>query len=205
MSIVADTLRPDTTALHTFRMDADYDYTRELYESDFSVWDWLVKHLGAYLHHHRDDLFGLSNIPVGVWIALAIVVLLVIIGIFIHRRSALFYKDVTVSTNEPANEDNIYGVDFEASIGEALAARDWRCVVRLRYLQTLRALADDGRIDWRPSKTPTQYTREVTTEPFRVMTRHFLRVRYGGFVADETMADEMARLAQQVLGKGGEA
>ena len=57
-------------------------------------------------------------------------------------------------------EDTIYGVDFSGGIADALSRSDYREAVRLLYLQTLKRLSDEKRIDWQPYKTPTQYINE---------------------------------------------
>ena len=70
------------------------------------------------------------------------------------------------------------------------------------YLQTLKALSDSAQIDWQPYKTPTQYSKEVTTGDFRTFTNHFLRVRYGNFEATQVLSVEMKRLQTEIW-KGG--
>lgn len=201
----SNTLHPDTTLLRALRESGDYDYSKELFQGDFSIWDWLWQHVGRLLSRVFHGLSHVGDVPYGVWVVLAVVVLVVIIGALVIRKRGLFYRDRQVDEEEADDEDNIYGVDFDAALARAQSKANWRGVVRLRYLQTLKTLADARRIDWRPSKTPTQYTREVTSAPFSDMTRLFLRVRYGGFAADEAMAAQMQRWQQQVVTEGGEA
>ena len=74
--------------------------------------------------------------------------------------------------------------------------------MRLLYLQTLKRLDEEGRIDWQLYKTPTQYIYEVKSPAFRQLTHHFLRVRYGNFEADETLFRTMRSLQDEVQ-KGG--
>lgn len=198
-------LRPDTALVSAFQQSGDYDYSKELFKGDFSIWSWLWDHVYRLIARVIRGVAHVGDVPLWVWVWLAVILLVVIVGVFVVRKRALFYRNRRVEEEEPDEDDNIYGVDFEAALAKALARKNWRGVVRLRYLQTLKALADGGRIDWRPSKTPTQYTREVTAAPFREMTRLFLRVRYGGFAADEAMASQMRGWQQQVVGEGGEA
>ena len=77
-----------------------------------------------------------------------------------------------------------------------------REAVRLLYLQTLKRLSDEKRIDWQPYKTPTQYINEVRMPVFRQLTNHFLRVRYGNFEGTEELFNSMKSL-QEEIGKGG--
>ena len=87
---------------------------------------------------------------------------------------------------------NIHEIDFDTRIAAARQAGNRREVCRLLYLQTLKRLADAEMIDWRPFKTPSQYTREVTDPALREMTNAFLRVRYGNFEATDGLCQQMA-------------
>ena len=79
-----------------------------------------------------------------------------------------------------------------------MASQNYREAARLIYLQKLRELSDANRIEWRLYKTPTQYTREETSDNFRKLTNHFLRIRYGNFNATEALCKEMVRLAEGI-------
>lgn len=196
MILPADTLRPDTVLLSAMRADSHYDYSRELVPSDNGVWDVLMRKFDEMV----SKLFeGVSTgDPTTLIIVIAILVLIVIAAVFIVKNPNLFYKNKKLTNDADSDEDNIYGVDFEKEIADGRKRGDWRRVVRMIYLRTLRVLADGKIIDWRPSKTPTQYTYEVRTDEFRQMTREFLRVRYGGFPADEAMAENMEKLSTAV-------
>lgn len=111
----------------------------------------------------------------------------------ISRKNALPYA---------VEEDTIYGVDFARGIADALSRSDYREAVRLLYLQTLKQLSDEKRIDWQLYKTPTQYVYEVRMPAFRQLTNHFLRVRYGNFEAMEALFHVMQSLQEEVK-KGG--
>ena len=111
----------------------------------------------------------------------------------ISRKNALPYA---------VEEDTIYGVDFARGIADALSRSDYREAVRLLYLQTLKQLSDEKRIDWQLYKTPTQYVYEVRMPAFRQLTNHFLRVRYGNFEATEALFHIMQSLQEEVK-KGG--
>jgi hypothetical protein len=99
-------------------------------------------------------------------------------------------------------EDTIYGVDFALKIASSLSRHDYREAIRLLYLQTLKQLSDEKRIDWQLYKTPTQYIYEVRMPAFQRLTHHFLRVRYGNFEATEELFQTMLSLQGEVK-KGG--
>lgn len=202
MPIATDTLRVAPTMLEAWRSDDKYDYAREFASSGFSVWGWLMQGLERLM----SSIFGkhfYAEYSLWIWLGLTVVALAVIVVLIIRARPALFYGTRRDLPADDYGEDSIYGVDFASAIGEAFGRDDYRQVVRLQYLQTLKTLSDDGLIDWQPSKTPTQYTREIRTLSFRQMTHHFLRVRYGDFPADRTLALDMQRMQQQVALEAG--
>ena len=194
-----DTLRANKQLLEQMRDSGDYEYGRELIAPDFNVFDWLKKQIS----HWFDDLLSSDSmvyLEPKFWLLVAIVLLIAAIAYYLLKRPQLFRRG---EKEEPLDyevtEDTIYGVDFEKDIAKAEARSDWREAVRLSYLSTLRWLSDNGKINWRASKTPTQYTREVASGEFRTLTNHFMRVRYGNFNATRDLFDECQRLSASIL------
>lgn len=205
----ADTLLIDSTHLQAWTTNADYDYSRETAQSGSTLLGQLMSAIDSWL----ERLFsGMGDgVNTQVWTTIGIITLVLVVTILFIRYPQLFgrrnkkFKD----EEDKATEDTIYGVDFEGDIRRAAAAHNWREAVRLTYLHALRLLHDGGRIDWQPYKTPTQYTREVTSADFRTFTNHFLRIRYGGFEATEELFDTMRSLMETIVRnapqKGGDA
>lgn len=98
-----------------------------------------------------------------------------------------------------AEEDTIYGIDFEQQLREAETRGDYYQCVRLGYLRLLRQLHDTQRIYWNESKTTRQYVEEMDNRDFATLTHLFVRVRYGNYPADGQMYDEVKALAASVL------
>jgi hypothetical protein len=108
--------------------------------------------------------------------------------------------------NMKVTEDTIYGIDFPEAIAAAMKKANFGEVVRLTYLYTLRRLSDAKKVNWEPSKTPSQYSRELHSKDFSQMSNILLRVRYGGFPANETLCSLMQQLGDAVITeKGGAA
>lgn len=196
----ADTLVCDTAQLSVWHSVPAYDYQRELVAPDMNMMEWLGRQLEKLLN----KVFG-SHIsidyPEVTFICLAIVFLLLVVWFIYRKHPGLFMRPAKKSVPYTVEEDTIYGVDFVSGIDEALKQGDYKEAVRLLYLQTLKQLSDDKRIDWQPYKTPTQYNLEVGMPAFRTLTTHFLRVRYGNFEADEELFRRMQHL-QEAIGKG---
>lgn len=196
-----DTLRPDTLLLQELRSNADYDYSRELLRGYDSLWTRFWKAVGDWFADFMSGFTAPGDYTSWL-VVIAVAVVAGLVAFIIVKHPSIFFRRKVVESVEE-DERHIYAIDYARSIAEAHAQGDWRRVVRLIYLETLKELSDGGRIAWQPSKTPTQYTREERDARFKTMTAHFLRIRYGGFDADEALASEMAAL-QRALMDGGQ-
>lgn len=189
-----DTLQLDSTRLAVFRHDKRYDYDRELTDGSQNLLEWL----SALLRDWMESAFNVLVDNDAVYYSLIVggVLLVLFIGWLVWRKSPAFFmrRETAESTDYDVQADSIYGTDFDAAVGEAMSRHDYRQCVRLLYLQTLKLLSDAGRIDWQPSKTPSQYVREYGTEPFAELSGHFIRVRYGNFEATEELCRKMKSL-----------
>lgn len=190
MNVSCDTLQADTALLNSLRASGKYDYAEELFHVRNNS-NSLLEQLWHEVTEALRDLFNIGSDYIdghdSFYLAMLIFLVLSALVVLYIKRPDLFYKVGKISRTDirDAGTDNIYEYDFDKEIVEARRARDWSLTVRLVYLQTLRRLADGGVIAWRPSKTPTQYSREVRRSEFTEMTNLFLRVRYGGVHAGE--------------------
>ena len=191
MTLQADTLVCDTARVAFWKSNPDYDHNRELMTPEIDIYGWLSMQLSKLLRAIFGSRFAEEYSGI-ILIIIAILILLLILWFLYKKR---------------VHEDTIYGVDFDAEIRRAIDRKDYREAIRLLYLQTLKLLSDDGRIDWQLYKTPTEYIYEVKQEmlrtPFRNLTHGFLRVRYGNFPASESLFEELAALQTQIR-KGGD-
>lgn len=195
-----DTLQIDQQLLEQLQQDPRYAYTIEE-EKPSLLSEWLHK-LGEWLSLHLDG----GSFPLRP-IIYSLCTLAVIAFIWWLVRSGMMNKlfrrnpEAKPVDMEEAEQD-IHHVDFDAELERALALGDYTRAVRLLYLQTLKQLSNTGHIDWQPQKTPTQYTFEIGSSEFRQLTNHFMRIRYGGFEADEQLYLTMKALQDKVE-KGG--
>lgn len=199
--MLADTLQTDQQLLQQLQQDPRYAYAIE--EQKPSLMDEFLKWIGERLDAHLD-----ANISFYRPLFYSICTLAVIILVWWLVRSGVLQRLLAILKKEDVSieeaEENIHVIDFEAEIARARSAGDYTRASRLLYLQTLKQLSDAHRIDWQPQKTPAQYTREVSGMAFLQLTNHFVRIRYGGFEADEQLFLTMEAL-QAETGKGGEA
>ena len=149
-----------------------------------------------------------------VWWVGGIVAVLLVGWLLTRSRNWFFKRPSNDELDYEVEIDNIHEIDYAKEMAAARSRGDYRALCRLIYLQTLKHLSDSEHIEWRPFKTPSQYTREMNDHDFSMLTNHFLRIRYGNFDATETLSDEMQQLQRRVMdafpprdpeAKGGEA
>lgn len=180
---LTDTLSCDTTLLHQYCADGAYDYARELQAPELDWTSWLMQKIGDFF----SDIFdydGDLDFRMVVYIFLGLVVVGLIAFLLYRYQFKLFGRTGKVTADDD-EEDNIYGVNFDAVYEKAMAQKDYYKAVRIIYLRTLRWLSDNNMISWQLYKTPTQYTREFLSAEFGRMTTAFMRVRYGNYQASE--------------------
>lgn len=141
-----------------------------------------------------------ANIPLEVYIILGIFILAALV--YWMWRKDLFKRHLTNPEPDFVGED-IYQVDYEHEMEEALRSRNYAALVRLVYLRTLLDLDGQQRIAWRIYKTPSQFASECQHPAFSRMTQVFLRVRYGQFPADKKLYEEMTQWRAALQEGGG--
>ena len=199
---LTDTLTCDSTLLHRFRSDEAYDYAGELQTPDLDWWDWLARKIERLF----SDVFSIQgdgDIRIFIYIAIALAFSALIVFLLYRHRPGLFVKAGNINRADD-EEDDIYGIDFDAAYARAMAQKDYYRAVRIVYLRTLRRLSDSQRISWQLYKTPTEYTREFLSADFQRMTSVFMRVRYGNYPASEELVDLLVSLEDEIR-KGGAA
>ena len=214
---IIDTLQADTALVSQFQQSAEYDYHREFIEQDYSLIERIVRWLDELFNRSFSQATGDETSPY--WVIAGIIVIIAA-GVYLFTHDVgIFRRGGKRDLEYEADDEDIYGIDFDQRIDQAVAQHDWREATRLTHLKTLRWLADNGRIEWALYKTPSQYTREERSPEFREMTNDFMRVRYGNFEATEStyqlmrqrsraliarISDELAEQAAQAQQKGGE-
>ena len=198
---LSDTLSCESALLHQYRADEAYNYARELQAPELDWWDWLMSKIGEFLSY-LFSIQGKGDFRIVIYIVIALAFIALIAFILYRYHFKLFGRAGKV-TNENDEEDNIYGVDFEAVYAKAMAQKDYYKAVRIVYLRTLRWLSDGNKISWQLYKTPTQYTREYLSVEFERMTTAFMRVRYGNYQASEELVGLLIDLESKIK-KGGE-
>ena len=200
---MSDTLQLDSAQLVAFQQDPRYDYDRELMGGSQNLLEWISEVITKWIN----DTFNVvldNDFTYYLLIFVGVLVLAFLGWLWWYKRPKLFIKgDSKDALDYDVEEDTIYGVNFEADIKQALLASDFRQAVRLRYLQTLKYLEDAGKIEWQPSKTPSQYVRQVSMPAFSTLSRHFINVRYGNYEVTAELYEEVKALQDEIMKGGG--
>jgi|SRR5574344_447690 hypothetical protein len=198
MPLAIDTLKLDSSKLQVWQQNEDFNYKREILQTDNGFVESLVGKVEKFFNDIYIYGFDLNNKVL--LYGCVVLVLLIAIALFLlyRRHHSLFGKLDKGNVDYSISEDTIYGIDFAECIARALDNGDFKAAVRWMYLQTLKRLSDRQQIDWQFFKTPTQYTYEIKTPEFRKLTNIFLYVRYGDFEATRETCLEMEKLQEEV-------
>ncbi len=199
---MADTLTCNRQLLSDLQDNGAFSYGSELHAPDRSLMEWVSDIISGFIDSILGDTLGNENMqPLFAFIA---VVLFVVVVYLVYRyKPELFGRAGKTTISYTVTEDTIYGIDFDEETARAIASANYNEAVRLLYLQTLRWLSDNDKINWQIYKTPTQYIREFTVPQFRRLTNVFIRVRYGNYTAAEDAVSLMRHLQEEIK-KGGE-
>ena len=200
-AVAIDTLKTDSAMLNALRNNPDFGYSRELVQVKSSTWQWMSDRLADWYQSLFNSVFPNEN-NWYLWFIAAVMVIGIIIAIVMVRNRNLLRRKENTDSGYVVTDDTIYGIDFEQQIEAALGRDDYRTALRMIYLQTLKWLDDNHHIHWQPQKTPSQYVREYRCAPFNTLTTLFIRIRYGGFEADQALVDEALRMRAAVCQEG---
>lgn len=199
---MTDTLTCDTTLLMQFRSDEAFNYGKELQGPQKSLLEWIGDVIAGFIDEIIGNTFGNDSLR-PLFACVAVVLFVLVIYLIYRYKPGLFGFEGRTSMEYTVTEDTIYGIDFDAEIARALAIGNYNEAVRMVYLQTLRWLSDNNKINWQIYKTPTQYLRELDMPQFRKLTNTFVRVRYGNYAATADTVSSMQVLQRAVEEGGG--
>ncbi|GGK87084.1 DUF4129 domain-containing protein [Rufibacter glacialis] len=189
---------PNPQRLQALREKREFQYQQDV-RPDRSLWERFWRRIGKFL---SNLLAGTSY--QGFWkyvvyaIAIGTTVFVVLKLLQVDFTGLLGRKAAPAALAYETYRENIHEIDFQTLLEEAEAQGDYRRAVRLHYLRTLKALTDQGLIDWRPGKTNRSYVSEIPQGPYRKpferLTQSFEYVWYGGAGVDQPTFEAVRRL-----------
>ncbi|TKC12315.1 DUF4129 domain-containing protein [Pedobacter polaris] len=160
-------------------------------------WHWIWRIIGELLR-------GKTSGSIIKYLLIAIVIALIVFAVF--KLIGLDYKllsgkSKTLEVPFEESLENIHEIDFDEQLTAALQSGNYRLVVRLLYLKTLKQLTDKQLIDWQPEKTNQTYVLELANQTyqqdFTILTNQFEYIWYGEFHIDKDTFETIHQSFQQ--------
>jgi hypothetical protein len=208
MTMNPDSLAYDVQKIAKYQADNRFDYNSQSDLPKDSLFDLVSQWFNRFVNSIFSGKFE-EKYTTPVMIGLFFAAVLSILFFLYKKRPELFTRSrKTTPIPYDIEEENIHAIDFDREIEAALDCADYRLAMRLLYLQTLRFLSDREWIDWQIHKTPTEYVYEIKRpalkQPFRMLTQHFLQIRYGNYDASFERFNAMRAIRStiQQIGEG---
>lgn len=188
---------PPSSKLAHLRLQKKYQYGIEQQLND----TWSNRLLGILIKW-LSGLFGQTKTGIALkiiaYIFVAAVIVFVVLKLIGIEFSGIFGRKINaIEIPYETQGENIHAINFEDSIQEALLGQNYRLAVRLHYLQTLKALANQQMIDWRINKTNRSYVYELNSpilqKEFEYITTQFEYAWYGDFSINQESFNELQK------------
>jgi hypothetical protein len=176
--------------LSSFKSDPHFQYDK-IVEPPVSLWDrfwnWIWSLIGRFFESSAGGvILNWLIIPVAVGI-----IVFFIIKVTGMTDGRLFRKkNLDQGLGFTTLDEDIHAIDFDSAIQRAVDSRNFRLAVRLLYLQSLKLLTDQGKINWQINKTNLAYWQELSGMPYQEsffeLTRQFEYNWYGNWPPTET-------------------
>ena len=122
---VQDTLRLTSEQYEAWHSDRSYDYDSQFATSGRSI----VSMIGEWLDKMMSNIVDNDTYweyRTWIWCTVAVVILVVIVALLWYKHPSLFQRNSKATGLEyDVVEDNIYGVDFDNRLQEAIDAGDF--------------------------------------------------------------------------------
>lgn len=206
-----DTLVCDTARIGAWQRCGQYAYNDQLVHPDHSAFDELLVLLGRWFSEKEYEIENFTTTQILAFFAIVGLLLIVAYWLYQNRyRWAGRVEKQAQRVDYTVTDENIYGVDFDKLLQNAVRTQNHSETVRLVYLRQLRRLADAGILYWIAGQTPDDYVLSIPPgedrNVLRRLTAAYVRIRFGHYQADAATANEMLRLAdahQPQVEKGG--
>ncbi|WP_327138699.1 DUF4129 domain-containing protein [Niabella yanshanensis] len=142
------------------------------------------------------------SFPIGeIWIYVAIILFLLLLAWYLKEHNLLFFRKKSAAVQSAPQEEllkDIFTIEYESAIKEALSNNNYRLAIRLHYLQLLKTLSEKGMIQYQPDKTNFDYLLQIRSTPhhadFSSLTRQYEYSWYGLFPINQAQYDHVEQL-----------
>lgn len=170
--------------------NSDYKYDRvgpapKTWWDRFKEWFW----------KNVEEIFSSKQGQIGLsvfqYVLIAVVIVIIVLLVLKNDIRSVFYgKSASVIIDFKEFDEDIYKINFDELIAEALSKGDYRKAVRLHFLKLLKELTDNNLITWQIDKTNNDYSIELAkskySNEFKELVLMYEYVWYGDFQLDES-------------------
>lgn len=194
---------PSEERMEEFRANDDFNYLEQA--PGKSLWD----RFWAFIQGILSKLFTPENgsllstlVKIVIYSLVTATIVYLIYKLVMMRYSKVLNENENASLNPTINEENIHSLDFDELIQEAITNSNYQLAIRLRYLQTLKLLADREIIDWEPYKTNHDYSYEIQElsqrRAFDKISYYFDYAWYGDFSVEKYHYDRVGEIFDEL-------
>lgn len=185
----------DEEKINKHKSDAEFDYgNREV--AGLTWWDrfklWLIKWLSRLVNFSTTNPFGKTLLYV---ICGSVIIYVILKYLKLDVRKIFYSGADSGKLVHSVFEEDIYEMDFEKLIQEAIDKKEYRNAIRLIYLYALRNLSEKHLIDWEPGKTNHDYVYELENnnikQGFIELSFYFDYAWYGDFKITEQLFNKV--------------
>ncbi len=160
------------------------------------VWFWILQIIQKIIYGISKGRNLIAYIFYGIMLAALIFIILKLVGLNSYN---LFIKSKKLKIPDiPVYEEDIFSVNIDKIISEAVAEKNYRKAVRFLYIKLLKVLTINEKIEWKPEKTNKDYKKEMKKSQyfsaFNKLTKLFEYVWYGEFELNKKQFDDANNL-----------
>ncbi|MFZ6010596.1 MAG: hypothetical protein ACOYXT_09630 [Bacteroidota bacterium] len=188
---IIDVRHFDDKVIQDLKSDRELNYSAD--RATISLWErmwrWLAQLINALFSETASTDWG----RFAIYVIAVVILTYVIMRVMKIDAFNLFAGKNTGAADYTVLDENIHEMNFEKLISEALSKKDYRLVIRLFFLHSLKLLSDKQLIHWEPGKTNVDYQNELQVaelkKGFNELGFYFQYAWYGNFaVSDEMLA-----------------
>lgn len=191
----------ESSDLEEFRNNPDFNYTEIKTENWLTLFkDWIKRgfnRLLIFIFGNRISQATIEKLFAILPYVAAFALLMVIVMLVIKGKISPLATDLSNKNSFAYTEDEalLNHPDLEGLVNEALRNNDYRKALRYSYLNCIKTLSDQNKINWQPDKTNSDYAKELNEAglkpDFINITRWYNRVWYGNFSIEATQFSEL--------------
>jgi Domain of unknown function (DUF4129) len=179
----------DQPQLDEYKSQKEFNYQMQK-PAELSLWDRFWMWFWEQYYRLMQNTGFRVGFKIFLWaLAIGVVLYAVLKIIGMEKVMWLIKGRKEGSLDYSVEQEDIYSINFNEAIEEAISRKNFRLAIRLFYLRLLKELADKELIRWKINKTNIDYSRELSVtiygQGFDEVTNIYEYAWYGEFEVEE--------------------